>query len=1378
MRRLALAAALWLAAPLAQGAEEDRGFLAGLISRALSSRATQVSIGAVEGALSSDATIRDVMLSDRDGPWLKLDRARLSWNRLALFKRRLEVERLEIGHIVWSRPALKAQAAAPGEPMSWPDLPLKAIVKHFEVESLDLGAPVLGAAARLGFEGAATLGSPKEGLGLALAARRLDAPGALDVKLKYAPDTHTLALALDAEEPAGGLLAGAAHLPGAPPLTFRFDGAGPLDAFHAQLAFAAGPEIGAAGDVDLARDGAGRRLRLALNSRLSGLMPALAAPVFAGETKLTGEARLGDDGGVTTQGVTLESEAAALEVAGAVSAQGEADVKIDAHAKPNAQLAKLALLGAVKGALPRPAVDLTFAVEGLTSAAATLARAEAKVAARPDAGDALAISAVADMSGLKLADPALAPLVGEAGRLALRARATADGALDVAELTLEAAALRARFSGKAAANALDGQLAAEAPDLSRLSALTGLALKGSARAQAKLSGATTRPVAEVTARAENFASGVAALDGFAGATPALAGRVALTEGYAFDKLTLTGAGGSLRLDGQTGARLDAQLAVPDAHRLDPRVAGALTARASLTGPLDAPNLDLAAALADGRLLGRPARLDLTAQARGGGQAALRLGGEIDGKPLTGEVAAARAPDAWTLDRLAFHLGQIRVEGAGKLSGGLAEGRLTVAAPRLDDLSPLALTPLSGALSAEVRLDAEAGKQNATVRAKANEAALGATRVSGLDLDMKITDALGDAGAEGMATAARLFAAGETVSAIKLAAKAQKFDLSATLRGLAVNAKGALHLAARTLRLDALSAKGRDASLALAAPATLTLADGGVEADRLAFKLGAGRAIIQGRLGPRPDLTAKAEAVPLALAEIVSPGLGLTGTAAGEARLQGEAGDWRLALTGVAAASARNAGLPPLDVKASGRLAGGRTSLEASVSAGAAGVLRLSGAAPLGPGALDLRAQGRLDLAPLTRTLAARGQRASGTVTLDARLTGDLAHPRAEGGAMLSGGAFSDDVSGLRLTDAQASLAAHGDAVEIARASARTPGGGSVSASGRVRLAPGYPADIHVSADNARLVATDVVTADAGLALDVTGPLVTAPRLAGRIDVKALDVEIPGRLPGASAPLADVRHIDPGPAARARLALMAKARRRAGAGFDAALALTVAAPARVTVHGRGVDAEFGGELKVAGTTASPRVSGGFDLRRGSLTLIGGPMAFSRGAVRFEGDALPRLDLEARQSVSDITAIVDVTGPADKPVFAFSSSPELPQDEVLSRLLFQKPSGNLSAFQALQLANTVSALSGNGGAFDTLRRSLGVDSLDVSTGSSGGPALSARRALSERLSLGVKTGARPEDNGVLLDLDVTKRLRLSTGVDAKGESSVGAGMQWEY
>ncbi len=554
---------------------------------------------------------------------------------------------------------------------------------------------------------------------------------------------------------------------------------------------------------------------------------------------------------------------------------------------------------------------------------------------------------------------------------------------------------------------------------------------------------------------------------------------------------------------------------------------------------------------------------------------------------------------------------------------------------------------------------------------------------------------------------------------------------------------------------------------------------------LTLALGAGRLSLKGRAGRRLDLQARAEAIPLALADLASPGLGLAGTASGEARLGGEAaapsGDWRVALAGLAAPASRSAGLSPLDVKASGRLAGGRTSLDATVSAGTAGSLRVAGSAPLrGDGPLDLKASGRLDVAGLSRILAAGGQRASGTLALDARLAGDLAHPKAAGTAVLSGGAFADEISGLRLTDLSATIAARGDEVEIAKASAKTPGGGTVTASGRVRLDPaaGFPGAIRLSADKARLVATEIVTADAGLALDLSGPLARDPSVAGRIDVKAIDVEIPGRLPGSDAPLADVRHIDPGPTARARLALIARKRRAAGPGFSARLALAVSAPSRVTVHGRGIDAEFGGELQVKGTTAAPEIVGGFDLRRGSLTLIGGPMTFSRGRVSFEGDATPRLDLEAQQTLTDATAIVDVTGPADKPTFAFSSNPSLPQDEILSRILFQKPSGSLSAFQALQLANTVAALSGNGGAFDSLRRSLGVDSLDVGSDANGGPVVGARRAIGGRLSLGVRTGARPEDNGVSLDYDLTKRLRLSTGVDAKGESNIGAGLNWEY
>ena len=82
-----------------RAADGEKTVLGGLLSKALSTPSSQVSIGAVDGALSSDATIRDVVISDSDGPWLKLDRARLVWRRLALLSGRLEVDSLEIGRL-------------------------------------------------------------------------------------------------------------------------------------------------------------------------------------------------------------------------------------------------------------------------------------------------------------------------------------------------------------------------------------------------------------------------------------------------------------------------------------------------------------------------------------------------------------------------------------------------------------------------------------------------------------------------------------------------------------------------------------------------------------------------------------------------------------------------------------------------------------------------------------------------------------------------------------------------------------------------------------------------------------------------------------------------------------------------------------------------------------------------------------------------------------------------------------------------------------------------------------------------------------------------------------------------------------------------------
>ena len=324
LKTLALIALLVLCGS-AYAAEGDKGVLADLISRALSSPSMKVSIGAVDGVLSSDASISDIVLSDRQGPWLKVDKVRLVWNRLALFSRRLEVDQLTIGHMQFLRRPLPSETPPPdtgAQQPILPELPLKVIIKQFAVQELSLGEPVVGITARLGISGKATLGPPSEGLDLTLTAQRLDAPGDFKALLTYIPATDRLTLNVNSAEPAGGIFAHLANLPGLPPVKLAFNGAGALDNFTAKLDFTAGADVWANGEVVVARQGAGRRLTLDLNSRLEGLAPGVVQPVFAGETTLKGDVQFNDDASIALPGgLHLVSAAARLDFEGEKSAE-------------------------------------------------------------------------------------------------------------------------------------------------------------------------------------------------------------------------------------------------------------------------------------------------------------------------------------------------------------------------------------------------------------------------------------------------------------------------------------------------------------------------------------------------------------------------------------------------------------------------------------------------------------------------------------------------------------------------------------------------------------------------------------------------------------------------------------------------------------------------------------------------------------------------------------------------------------------------------------------------------------------------------------------------------------------------------------------------
>ncbi len=224
-----------------------------------------------------------------------------------------------------------------------------------------------------------------------------------------------------------------------------------------------------------------------------------------------------------------------------------------------------------------------------------------------------------------------------------------------------------------------------------------------------------------------------------------------------------------------------------------------------------------------------------------------------------------------------------------------------------------------------------------------------------------------------------------------------------------------------------------------------------------------------------------------------------------------------------------------------------------------------------------------------------------------------------------------------------------------------------------------------------------------------------------------------------------------------------------------LNLTLDAPEQVFIRGRGLDVEFGGSMKVAGTLAQPLTQGALHLRRGTLSLAGHALDFTEGAISFNGGSItdPAIHLVATSSSGNVTATLTIGGTAHNPKITLTSVPELPQDEVLAQLLFGTGVGKLSPFQVAGMAAGLATLTGAGGSgigdpLDKVRQGLGLDRLSVGSGANGSPTLEAGRYLAPSVYLGAKQSASGGGTQASMQIDIAKGLKLE-GTAGTGEAS---------
>lgn len=614
------------------------------------------------------------------------------------------------------------------------------------------------------------------------------------------------------------------------------------------------------------------------------------------------------------------------------------------------------------------------------------------------------------------------------------------------------------------------------------------------------------------------------------------------------------------------------------------------------------------------------------------------------------------------------------------------------------------------------------------------------------------------------------------------------DGSATVRGTRENPQIAFDVAGRRIAAAALGqaglstvtldAKGTTRGDDLSLNTTVTSPEGLRASAKGSVPLGAGNLALDVALN----------AFPLSVLDRVVPNQQLAGQLTGEARLTGTHADPRatfdLRANGLNATALSDTGLGPLTLSANGRYAGDTIRLDALAADGPTGLsVRANGTVPLAGNGLAVNVEGGVPLEVGERFLASRGTQFSGTVTANARITGALRDPVINGTVATANAVVVDPLTNLRLDDIRLGARVEGERVVIQEGSAALSGGGRINLSGSVSTdaAAGFPADLRIGLDEARYTDGEMVTATLSGGLTLNGALTRDPLLAGEINIARAEIIVPESL-GGSVTALPVKHRDAPAAVRETLE---RARADDGTPMPSSrpsvmrLDITVNAPARIFVRGRGLDAELGGSVRLTGPVTGIQPVGAFDLIRGRLSIIGQRITFEEGRVTLVGDLDPQLDFLARSQSEDIVVYITVKGRVSELHIGFSSQPELPEDEVLARLIFNRGVDDLSPVQLAQLAAAAAELAGgaNTSLLGSLRSATGLDELDIISDSEGNTAVRAGRYIQENIYLGVEAGSRGTTRGTI-NLDISDSLKARGAVGSDGDSSIGVFFERDY
>ncbi len=1321
-------------------------------------------IEGLSGDLWRNFGVRRLTIADEKGVWLDAADVQMTWRYHELFVRRFHADTVTARQVrVLRRPTLTPKTTSKGLPVSIRIDQLRIPVETLPAFSYRRGLFHVAGKIDVVRKGPATVA-----LG---AASRLHKGDRLILAVETGKG-RPLKVFADALESQGGALAGALGLPADQPFILKANAGGTGEEGRFSLLATSGATTPAEASGTWNAEGGRAVGRVSL---ASSTLTARYARMFGDEVRFSGR------GGKAKSGLYAINARAESEVLTAV-AVGEADVgkritgknglAVTLTSRSLGRLTSDVVQGAAetRGRLTGNQASWVYtaalSATGFKAAGYSLARAQGPVTVSMKGGELTIGSTLTGDGGS--GQGYVAALLGARPKAEILAARLKDGRLLLRRVQATGAGLKLDATGE---RTLLGGLSfkGEAEMANLQAARIGANGRATATWSASQSGRGRPWALSIDAKGAGFATGFAELDRLLGGAPRFRGKAEYSKGVvSVADADLDGALGSASAAGVIGPagalklKLDWNATGP--FRAGPvEITGEAKGTGAITGTVSAPRADLIAditAVDLPRLPLRDAHVVLSfARSAGGTDGAVTITADSEYGPARGRTDFRFAQGGLDLTGLDADAGGI------KATGGLAlrRGRPSTANLILD-IGPGALLT-SGQITGTAVLSDAGADGRATLNLTARDASV--------------------RGAGGLRFGRGTITADGPLSRLPVV----------------VDLRGAYGANRWRFKGDGVYAGQDNATgLALNGEGRFGSADfKTIETARLGF--GGGQRFADVKLeieGGRADITARTDGEVADIdATLTKVSLGalnedLAGTVGGKMALQGRGarltGSMDVTLEG---ARARGAGRA---VSVDGRVRATLNDQSVFVEAVASNAGGLRSSATVTLPVVASAAPLRLAIAnrqPMSGSFAASGEikplwdlliggerSLSGVVDMKGTIGGSLADPRLSGTAELANGGFEDGQTGLTLVDLSVRAVLADNAIDVSRFSAtdgrggRISGGerGTLSGGGRISLLRSGVSTFRVGLKDFQLIENDAITAIASGEATLNRAADGKVQVSGALTVDRAVIAADPPTPSGVIPMAVIERNKPG---ATEGDVLPEARR----GLVVALDVTLKASRGIFIEGRGLDAEMSLDARVTGTTAKPVLDGVARMVRGEYDFAGKRFEFdARSAVYLAAspDRI-RLDLTATREDPALTAVIRVRGTASRPEITLTSSPSLPQDEVLSRVLFGTSAAQLSPLEAAQLASAIAALAGGGG-FDVignLKNFTGLDRLVFAGGGEGGAmTVAGGKYLTDDVYLEIIGGGR---EGPAAQVEWRVRRNLSIISKLAGEDS-GLSVRW--